>query len=114
MIDLGSVQFVSGWALGLLLALPAWWIWRRRRERPAIVFSRTAVLAAGPRAGRAITFTLFLLRNLLLAAGGAGPAPPRGGARAEDTTPERSNTCLAVRLSYSTRTPHLLPYLRLD
>jgi hypothetical protein len=38
MIDLGPIQFVSGWALSLLLALPIWWIWRRRRLRPAIVF----------------------------------------------------------------------------
>src|SRR5206468_214573 len=30
MIDLGAVQFVSGWALALLLVLPAWWIWRHR------------------------------------------------------------------------------------
>ena len=68
MIDLGAVQFVSGWALTLLLALPVWWIWRRRRQRPAIVFSRTGVLAGGPRAGRVITLALFVLRNLLLAA----------------------------------------------
>ena len=45
MIDLGRLQFVSGWALLLLLLLPIWWIWRYRRPRPAIVFSRTASLA---------------------------------------------------------------------
>ncbi len=114
MIDLGSVQFVSGWALGLLLALPAWWIWRRRRERPAIVFSRTAVLAAGPRAGRAITFTLFLLRNLLLAAGVVALARPRSGARAENTTSEGINIVMAIDLSSSMLAQDFLPNSRID
>lgn len=30
MISLGSIQFVTPWALLLLLALPIWWIVRRR------------------------------------------------------------------------------------
>src|SRR5256885_2727995 len=30
MISLGGVQFVSGWALLLLLILPAWWLWQER------------------------------------------------------------------------------------
>lgn len=114
MIDLGAVQFVSGWALILLLALPAWWIWRRRRQRPAIVFSRTAVLAAGPHAGRAIAFTLFLLRNLLLAAGVVALARPRSGARAENVTSQGINIVIAIDLSSSMLAQDFLPQNRLE
>lgn len=114
MIDLGSVQFVSGWALFLLLALPVWWIWRRRRLRPAIVFSRTPALAKGPRAGRAITFTLFLLRNLLLAAGIVAMARPRSGARAENVTSEGINIVLVIDLSSSMLAQDFQPQNRLE
>ena len=59
MIDLGVMQFASAWALPLLLVLPAWWLWRRRRKTPAIVFSRVRALAKGPKAGRGVTRTLY-------------------------------------------------------
>ena len=114
MIDLGAVQFVSGWAFILLLALPAWWLWRRRRQRPAIVFSRTAALAAGPRAGRAITFTLFLLRNVLLAAGVVALARPRSGARAENVTSQGINIVIAIDLSSSMLAQDFRPQNRLE
>lgn len=114
MIDLGSVQFVSGWALFLLLALPVWWIWRRRRLRPAIVFSRTPALAKGPRAGRAITFTLFLLRNLLLAAGIVAMARPRSGARAENVTSEGINIVITMDLSSSMLAQDFQPQNRME
>jgi Ca-activated chloride channel family protein len=114
MIDLGTVQFVSGWALLLLLVLPAWWIWRRRRHRPAIVFSRTAALAAGPKAGRAITLTLFLLRNLLLTAGVVALARPRSGARAENVTSQGINIVIAIDLSSSMLAQDFLPQNRLE
>jgi Ca-activated chloride channel homolog len=114
MIDLGAVQFMSGWALLLLLVLPAWWIWRRRRHRPAIVFSRTAVLAAGPRAGRMITLTLFLLRNLLLTAGVVALARPRSGARAENVTSQGINIVIAIDLSSSMLAQDFLPQNRLE
>jgi Ca-activated chloride channel homolog len=114
MIDLGAVQFMSGWALLLLLVLPAWWIWRRRRHRPAIVFSRTAVLAAGPRAGRMITLTLFLLRNLLLIAGVVALARPRSGARAENVTSQGINIVIAIDLSSSMLAQDFLPQNRLE
>lgn len=114
MIDLGFVQFVSAWALILLLALPAWWIWRHRRQRPAIVFSRTAALAAGPHAGRAITATLFLLRNLLLAAAVVALARPRSGARAENITSQGINIVIAIDLSSSMLAQDFLPQNRLE
>ena len=67
MISLGTIQFASAWVLALLVLLPIWWLVRRKRRPPAMVFSRVGVLAAGPRAGRATTLVLFVLRNLLLA-----------------------------------------------
>src|SRR5579862_4322233 len=114
MIDFGSMQFVSGWALALLLVLPAWWIVRRRRHRPAIVFSRTAALAAGPRAGRAVTLTLFLLRNLLLAAGVVALARPRSGAREENVTSQGINIVIAIDLSTSMLSQDFLPQNRIE
>jgi Ca-activated chloride channel family protein len=114
MIDLGPIQFVSGWALLLLLALPAWWIWRRRRHRPAIVFSRTPALAKGPKAGRAITFTLFLMRNLLLAAGVVALARPRSGARAENVTSEGINIVITIDLSSSMLAQDFQPQNRME
>lgn len=114
MIDFGSVQFVSGWALVFLLVLPAWWIWRRRRHRPAIVFSRTAALAAGPHAGRGITLMLFLLRNLLLAAGVVALARPRTGAREENVTSQGINIVIAIDLSTSMLAQDFLPQNRLE
>jgi Ca-activated chloride channel family protein len=114
MIDLGPIQFVSGWALLLLLALPAWWIWRRRRHRPAIVFSRTPALAKGPKAGRAITFTLFLMRNLLLAAGVIALARPRSGARAENVTSEGINIVITIDLSSSMLAQDFQPQNRME
>ena len=114
MIDLGPIQFVSGWALLLLLGLPGWWIWRRRRLRPAIVFSRTPALARGPKAGRAITFSLFLLRNLLLAAGVVALARPRSGARAENVTSEGINIVITIDLSSSMLAQDFQPQNRME
>jgi Ca-activated chloride channel family protein len=114
MIDLGFMQFVSGWALLLLLVLPAWWIWRLRRHRPAIVFSRTAALAAGPRAGRLVTLSLFLLRNLLLAGGVVALARPRTGARAENVTSQGINIVIAIDLSSSMLAQDFQPQNRME
>src|SRR4051794_37935425 len=114
MIDLGPIQFVSGWALALLLGLPVWWVWRRRRLRPAIVFSRTAALAKGPRAGRAITLALFLLRNLLLVSAIVALARPRSGARAENVTSEGINIVITMDLSSSMLAQDFQPQNRME
>ena len=114
MIDLGPIQFVSGWALLLLLALPIWWIWRRRRHRPAIVFSRTPALAKGPKAGRGLTFALFALRNLLLVAGVVALARPRSGARAENVTSEGINIVITIDLSSSMLAQDFQPQNRME
>ena len=114
MIALGSVQFASAWALLLLLVLPVWWIVRRHRRPPAMVFSRVPVLLAGPRAGRATTLLLFILRNLLLASTIVALSRPRSGAHAEDVTSEGINIVLAIDLSSSMLAQDFLPQNRVE
>jgi Ca-activated chloride channel homolog len=114
MVQVGPLQFASPWALLLLLALPVWWIWRRRRRPPAIVFSRVAALAAGPRAGRGITLFLFLLRNLALAGLIVAASRPRAGARAENQTSEGINIVLTIDLSSSMLAQDFQPQNRLE
>jgi Ca-activated chloride channel family protein len=114
MIDLGVMQFASAWALPLLLVLPAWWIWRRRRKTPAIVFSRVRALARGPRAGRGITRLLFLLRNLVLLGSVLALSRPRSGARAEDVSSEGINIVIAFDISSSMLAQDFQPQNRLE
>jgi len=59
-MSIPHLEFGAPWVLLLLLFLPLWWGWRRRRRPAAIVFSRVSVLAAGPRAGRAIARSLVV------------------------------------------------------
>jgi Ca-activated chloride channel homolog len=114
MIDLGVLQFASAWALPLLLVLPGWWLWRRRRKAPAIVFSRVAPLARGPRAGRGVTRFLFLLRNLVLVGAVLALARPRSGARAEDVSSEGINIVIAFDISSSMLAQDFQPQNRLE
>ena len=114
MISLGPLGFATPWALLLLLLLPAWWLWRRRRRPPAIVFSRVAALARGPKAGRGVARTLFTLRNLALAALILALARPRSGARAENVTSDGINIVLAVDISSSMLAQDFQPNNRLE
>jgi Ca-activated chloride channel homolog len=114
MISTGSIQFATPWALVFLIALPVWWIIRRRRRPPAIVFSRVPVLAAGPRAGRAVTLLLFGLRNLLLASMIVALSRPRSGAHAENVTSEGINIVLVIDLSSSMLAQDFQPQNRLE
>jgi Ca-activated chloride channel family protein len=114
MIDLGVIQFASPWALTLLVVLPAWWLWRRRRRRPAIVFSRVSALTKGPRAGRGVARTLFGLRNLLLLGGVLALSRPRSGARATDVTSEGINIVIAFDISSSMLAQDFQPQNRLE
>jgi Ca-activated chloride channel family protein len=114
MLDFGVLQFASAWALPLLLVLPAWWLWRRRRPQPAIIFSRAAVLAKGPRAGRGITRMLFALRNVALLGAVLALARPRSGARVEDVTSEGINIVIAFDISSSMLAQDFQPQNRLE
>ena len=97
----GLFEFFTPEALWLLLLLPTWWLWRRYRRRDAIVFSRTAVLAAGPRVGGWVPPTIFTLRNVALASLIVALARPRSGAHTETQTSEGINIVLAIDLSSS-------------
>ena len=114
MIDFGALQFASPLWLLLLLLLPVWWLVARRRAPAAIVFSRVAILARGPRAGRTLTRTLAVLRNLALACGIIALARPRSGAHAETTTSEGINIVIAFDISSSMLALDFQPQNRLE
>ena len=114
MISIGTIQFATPWVLAFLILLPIWWIIRRRRKAPAIVFSRVSVLAIGPRAGRRTTLFLFLFRNLLLASMIVALSRPRSGAHAEDVTSEGINIVLVIDLSSSMLAQDFQPQNRME
>ncbi|MEO8576194.1 MAG: VWA domain-containing protein [Gemmatimonadales bacterium] len=110
----GFLGFQSPQALLLLLVLPLWWLWRRRRSEDAIVFSRTNVLARGPKAGQGIARTIFFLRNLVIASLIVAIARPRSGAHVESITSSGINIVLALDLSSSMLAQDFQPNNRLE
>jgi Ca-activated chloride channel family protein len=114
MTDLSALQFASPWWLLLLLLLPAWWLLARTRTPAAIVFSRVAVLARGPRAGRGLARMIALLRNLALASGIVALARPRAGAHAVTSTSEGINIVIAFDISSSMLAQDFQPQNRLE
>jgi Ca-activated chloride channel family protein len=110
----GLFQLQTPQALLLLLVLPAWWIWRRRYAPAAIVFSRTGVLARGPRAGKGIARAIFVLRNVAIAGLVVALARPRSGARVENVTTSGINIVLAIDLSSSMLAQDFVPNNRLE
>ena len=110
----GLFELYTPEALFLLLLLPAWWLWRHRRRKDAIVFSRTSVLAAGPGTGSWIPKAIFLLRNLALASLVVALARPRSGAHTETQTSEGINIVLAIDLSSSMLALDFRPANRLE
>ena len=110
----GIFRFETPMALWLLLLLPAWWLWRRRQAPDAIVFSRTGVLAKGPRAGQLIARLIFISRNVALVALILALARPRTGARVENITTSGINIVLTVDLSSSMLAEDFQPSNRLE
>ena len=104
-VNILGLELQTPEALLLLLLLPIWWLWRRRNAPGAIVFSRTGVLARGPRAGRAIARAIFVLRNVALASMIIALARPRTGARVENITTSGINIVLAIDLAGPARWP---------
>src|SRR5665213_4482688 len=98
---LPAIEFVTPWALVLLLVLPVWWILRRRRRPPAITFSRTSTLGRGPRVGSTIERSLFALRYLVLVGLVVTLARPRRVGHAENVTRQGINIVLAIDISSS-------------
>ncbi|GAC1515151.1 MAG: VWA domain-containing protein [Gemmatimonadaceae bacterium] len=113
-MGLGAVAFASPLALLLLAVLPAWWLWRARRASPAIVFSRVATLARGPRVGRRFARILFVSRNVLIALLVLALSRPRTGARAENITSDGINIVLLVDLSSSMLALDFQPQNRIE
>jgi len=108
------LEFGSPWVLALLLFLPMWWVWRRRRKPAAIVFSRVGILASGPRAGRAIARALLIARNLVLVGLIIALARPRSAGRAEQSTTEGINIVIAFDISSSMLAEDFQPQNRLE
>jgi Ca-activated chloride channel homolog len=98
----------------LLLLLPVWWLLRRRRSEDAIVFSRTDVLARGPKAGRAIARLIFILRNVAIASVIVALARPRSGAHIENISSSGINIVLSMDLSSSMLAQDFQPNNRLE
>lgn len=101
-------------ALLLLLVLPVWWLWRRKRSEDAIVFSRTGILARGPKAGRAIARLIFILRNIAIAGVIVALARPRSGAHVENISSSGINIVLSLDLSSSMLAQDFQPNNRLE
>ena len=110
----GGLEIVNPEALLLLLTLPIWWIWRRRRSQHAIVFSRASVLAAGPRAGRLVPTLIFVARNVALAAAIFALARPRSSGKVETITTQGINIILAVDISSSMLAQDFRPQNRIE
>ena len=110
----GLFDFYTPLALLLLLLIPVWWVWRRRRREDAIVFSRTAVLAAGPSTGKWIPKAIFALRNIALFAFVIALARPRAGAHKETLTREGINIVITIDLSSSMLAQDFRPRNRLE
>jgi len=113
-MNIPHLEFGAPWVLLLLLFLPFWWAWRRRRRPAAIVFSRVSVLAAGPRAGRAIARSLVVARNLVLIGLIVALARPRSAGRAEQSTTEGINIVIAFDISSSMLAEDFQPQNRLE
>ena len=110
----GGLEIINPEALLLLLVLPVWWIWRRRRAQHAIVFSRASVLAAGPRAGRLVPTLIFVARNVALAASIFALARPRTSGKVETITTQGINIILAVDISSSMLAQDFRPQNRIE
>jgi Ca-activated chloride channel family protein len=78
------------------------------------VFSRVSVLAAGPRAGRAIARSLVVARNLVLIGLIVALARPRSAGRAEQSTTEGINIVIAFDISSSMLAEDFQPQNRLE
>ncbi len=110
----GGFELINPEALLLLLALPAWWIWRRRRAQHAIVFSRASVLAAGPRAGRLVPTLIFVARNVALASAIFALARPRTSGKVETITTQGINIILTIDISSSMLAQDFRPQNRIE
>lgn len=109
-----SIEFATPLALLLLLAIPAWWLWRRGRPASALAHSRASTLARLARRGGLVRRMIVVLRVLALAAAVVALARPRTGARMENITTEGINIVLAFDISSSMLAEDFQPLNRLE
>ena len=107
--------FARPWLLLLLLLIPAWIIWQRRRGDRALVFSRASVLSAltTKRAGR-IARLPERLRGLALTLLIVALAGPRTGSSVVDIDAEGVAIVLTLDISSSMLAEDLSPTNRME
>ncbi len=114
-LALSGLTFGRPEVLLLLLLIPVWlWWWHRRPSRHAILFSRTTLLAAGPRPGIVWVRWLPWLRAIALAAFIVAVAQPRSGARTERVSSDGIDVILTVDISSSMLAEDFQPQNRLE
>ena len=108
------IAFAAPWALALLLLVPAWALWLRRRRPPAVAYAPAAELAAAAgRGARALGSVPELLRALAFALLVVALAGPRLGATVVREEAEGIAIALAVDVSTSMLAEDLRPRNRL-
>ncbi len=115
-LSLFGVSFAHPTFLLLLLVLPLWGWWRRRRvpQQDAMPFSRVAALAAGPRPRIVWQRLPPALRALALIGFIVAAAQPRSGARAENVSNDGIDIALAVDISSSMLAEDFQPQNRIE
>jgi Ca-activated chloride channel family protein len=107
--------FARPWLLVLLLAIPLWMLWRRRRADSAIIFSRAAVLGwlATLRAERLARLP-DRLRGLALTLLVVAMAGPRTGSSVVDIDAEGIAIVMTIDISSSMLAEDLSPTNRME
>ena len=116
MLALIGLEFGQPAALLLLLLVPIWsWYKRRRRTlRPAIPFSRFSALQKVPRVGKGAARYAPWLRTLAVCGLIVAVAQPRTGARTENVSREGIDIALAVDISSSMLAEDFQPHNRIE
>lgn len=109
-------SFARPLVLGLLVLVPLWLWWQRRREggQRTIAFSRLAVLAGGPRPSLRYVEWLPRLRAFALAGLIVAIAQPRSGARAERVNSDGIDIALTIDISSSMLAEDFQPQNRME
>lgn len=112
---LPAIDVGRPWVLALLVVLPLWAWWRRRRHPPAaLVFSRASLLARAPRRGAPVSRWAPRLRWLAIAGLVVALAQPRTGASARSVTRDGIDIALVVDISSSMLAEDFQPQNRME
>jgi len=111
-----GLNFAHPSVLLLLLLVPLWLWWQRRRDvgRQTIPFSRAAVLLLGPRPALRFVKWVPWLRALAMAALVVAIARPRSGARAERVNSDGIDIALTIDISSSMLAEDFQPQNRME